>query len=172
MNQIYKVEKLLIITLGHQRLIISSMHMEKDVAPWFQMISHNKNLLSHKMFTRSLKTKLRPSSYESLRMSYSNSSKPPSSLITTHPSLSQLTAPKQLAQKLLQIVSLATSNLMSHTISYLELPPHFPKPFSFGILRSQIFLSPPKLDPTLTDKPYHFPRSIPKYQTPSFITPK
>ena len=50
------------------RLTIAAVHMEKDVVPWFQMISRNHPFQSWAMFTRALEMEFGPSPYESPRL--------------------------------------------------------------------------------------------------------
>jgi hypothetical protein len=51
------------------RLTIAAVHMEKEVVPWFQMLSRNHPFQSWLAFTRSLELEFGPSPYESSRAS-------------------------------------------------------------------------------------------------------
>ena len=69
MNWIFKAEQFFEFydTPDHHRLTIAAVHMEKDVVPWFQMISRNQPFQSWTMFTRALEMEFGPSPYESPR---------------------------------------------------------------------------------------------------------
>ncbi|XP_019431527.1 PREDICTED: uncharacterized protein LOC109338693 [Lupinus angustifolius] len=67
--QIFKAEQFFdyYSTLDNQRLIIDAVHMEKDVVPWFQMLSRTQPFQSWARFTRSLEMEFCPSEFESPR---------------------------------------------------------------------------------------------------------
>lgn len=69
LNWIFKAEQFFDYygTPDTQRLIIAAVHMEKDVVPWFQMVSRNQPFQSWSLFTRALELEFGPSPYESPR---------------------------------------------------------------------------------------------------------
>jgi hypothetical protein len=69
LNWIFKAEQFFEFydTPDNHRLTIAAVHMEKDVVPWFQMISRNQPFQSWVMFTRALEMEFGPSPYESPR---------------------------------------------------------------------------------------------------------
>lgn len=69
LNWIFKAEQFFdyYATPDNHRLTIAAVHMEKDVVPWFQMISRNQPFQSWNMFTRALEMEFGSSPYESPR---------------------------------------------------------------------------------------------------------
>lgn len=69
MNWIFRAKQFFdyYATPDNHRLTIAAVHMEKDVVPWFQMISRKAPFQSWTMFTRALEREFGPSPYESPR---------------------------------------------------------------------------------------------------------
>lgn len=66
---IFKAEKLFDYynTPDEHRLAIAAVHLEKEVVPWFQMMTRNNPFQSWVGFTRALELEFGPSPYESPR---------------------------------------------------------------------------------------------------------
>lgn len=69
LNWIFKVEQFFdyYSTPDNQRLTIAAVHLDKDVVPWYQMITRNNPFRSWGAFTRALELESGPSPYESPR---------------------------------------------------------------------------------------------------------
>ncbi|XP_058751457.1 uncharacterized protein LOC131624517 [Vicia villosa] len=69
LNWIFKVEQFFdyYSTPDNQRLTIAAVHLDKDVVPWYQMITRNNPFRSWGAFTRALELEYGPSPYESPR---------------------------------------------------------------------------------------------------------
>ncbi|KAE9612033.1 hypothetical protein Lal_00048864 [Lupinus albus] len=69
LNWIFKAEQFFnyYSTPDHHRITIASIHMEKDVVPWFQIMTRKNPFNSWAAFTQALELEYGPSPYESSR---------------------------------------------------------------------------------------------------------
>lgn len=176
LNWIFKAEQFFDYygTPDTQRLIIVAVHMEKDVVPWFQMVSRNQPFQSWSLFTRALELEFGPSPYESPRPTLFKLAQTSSVLdyYTSFTALANRSQGLSLEDTLDYFISGLQKDIKRDVIA--QTPASLSRAYALARLFEDKYSPSPttKIPNSSSSKPYHFPATKPNQQPPLLPNPK
>jgi hypothetical protein len=148
-------------TLDNHRLTIAVVHMEKDVVPWFQMITCNQPFRSWALFAKALEMEFGPTPYESPRTTLFKLTQ----TTTVADFYSAFTVLANRAQGLSPeatldcFISGLKPDIKRDVIS--QTPSSLSRAYTLSKLYEDKYSpTPPKPSPPPTQKPYHYPTPL------------